>query len=147
MRTWKQIIIEMNEKIMVRFFFILNSISVVIVVPCRLGDKAPYIVQCKGATLLLKNEDHFEMAGVWFLPSFMIDGSTRHLHLHNFDMSLKGRENFSRDNTQSKLLMTDQETFETTNFTITYTAWTRWGFGGGWNETQALRSEAHRHNH
>ena len=33
-----------------------------------------------------------------------IDGRTFHLHLHNFDMSVKGREIFSRDNLHGKLL-------------------------------------------
>ena len=69
------------------------------------------------------------------------------VHLLNFDMSLKGREFFSRDNTHGKLLATDHGTFGTTDFTIKYTAFTRWVFDGIWNRTRALRSEAGRYNH
>ena len=39
----------------------------------------------------------------------------------NFDLSLKRRELFSRDNTHGKLLKTNHGTFGTADFTSTYT--------------------------
>ena len=45
------------------------------------------------------------------------------VHLLNFDMSLKGREIFSRDNTHGKLLATDHGTFGTTDFMSKYNAY------------------------
>ena len=39
-------------------------------------------------------------------------------HFHNFDMSLKGKEIFSRYNTYGKVLTTDHRTFGTTDFSI-----------------------------
>ena len=42
---------------------------------------------------------------------FTIDGSTIHLHFHNFDVFLKEREIFSRDNTHDKLLTTDDGSY------------------------------------
>ena len=89
------------------------------------GVKNPSPVQGlrQSGTLILRKEIYFTIAGVRFLS--MIDGSTIHLHLHNFDMALKGRGIFSRDNMYGKLLATDHRTFGTTDFMSTYTACTR----------------------
>ena len=76
-----------------------------------------------------------------------IDGRTFHLHLHNFDMSVKGREIFSRDNTHGNLLTADHGTFGKTDFTSTCTACTRWVFSDRWYRTSDLRFEVWCHNH
>ena len=66
----------------------------------HIGFKAKGVYYSWGAKPILQ----------WQEPDFClstIDGSDIYLHLLNFDMFLKGREVFSRDNTYSELLTTD----------------------------------------
>ena len=112
--------------------------------------KSPYSIETGNANLRQRTTreqcEDFEkqcectMAAVWLQP-LSIDGRAIHLHLWNFDLSLMGREIFSRESTRGKLLKTDHGTFRTTDFTSTNIACILWVFVIIWNRMWDLWSD------
>ena len=61
-------------------------------VVCHLEGQVPYRVFKAKGYVVPQKQDPFTMAKVRFLP-LKTDGSTIHLHLHNFNMPLTGEGN------------------------------------------------------